>query len=72
MSEQVVPTVSCVDVNKTPRLWIGHITKSFGGTHVLNDVSSDLMSGEIHVVVGENGAGKSTLTKTITGLLHQD
>ena len=62
--------------NKTtvpvPRLRIEHITKSFGGTHALNDISFELMPGEIHALVGENGAGKSTLIKTITGLIHQD
>lgn len=57
---------------KIPRLRISHITKSFGGTHALKDVSFDLMPGEIHAVVGENGAGKSTLIKTITGLIQPD
>lgn len=57
---------------KVPRLSIKHITKSFGGTHALDDISFDLMPGEIHALVGENGAGKSTLIKTITGLIHQD
>lgn len=59
-------------VQKVPRLSIKHVTKSFGGTHALNDISFDLMPGEIHALVGENGAGKSTLIKTITGLIHQD
>jgi ABC-type sugar transport system ATPase subunit len=43
------------------------ITKSFGATKALDDVSLDLGSGEIHALVGENGAGKSTLIRILAG-----
>ncbi len=43
------------------------ISKSFPGTQALEDVSFDLLAGEIHGFVGENGAGKTTLVKVITG-----
>lgn len=48
------------------------ITKSFGGKPVLDDVSFDLRSGEVHVLFGENGAGKSTLINILAGLLQPD
>ncbi|PZM10563.1 sugar ABC transporter ATP-binding protein [Rhizobium tubonense] len=48
------------------------ITKSFGGTQALCDVSMDLREGEILALLGENGAGKSTLIKTLAGIYKPD
>ena len=57
---------------ETPVLEMIHISKSFGGTQALEDVSLQLYSGEIHALLGENGAGKSTLIKIMTGIQQQD
>lgn len=43
------------------------ISKIFGGTRVLDNVSITLKPGEIHSLCGENGAGKSTLIKVLSG-----
>lgn len=48
------------------------VSKRFGATAALTDVSFDLRPGEIHSVSGENGAGKSTLMKIITGNYQPD
>ena len=48
------------------------ISKRFGATRALDDVSLDLRRGEVHALVGENGAGKSTLIKVMTGVHAPD
>ncbi|XYK78620.1 MAG: ABC transporter ATP-binding protein [Labrenzia sp.] len=48
------------------------ISKSFGALKASDDVSIDLMAGEIHAIIGPNGAGKSTLIKQICGGLMPD
>lgn len=48
------------------------VSKRFGGTTALNDVSLDLAAGEILALLGENGAGKSTLIKSLAGIHTPD
>lgn len=50
-----------------PLLSVEGIMKSFPGIRVLDGVSLDVRSGEVHVLFGENGAGKSTLVNVILG-----
>jgi ribose transport system ATP-binding protein len=49
-----------------------HITKTFSGITVLDDVGFDVRPGEVHALIGENGAGKSTLMKIVTGIYEAD
>lgn len=49
-----------------------HISKHFGGVYALDDVSLNLLEGEVHVLCGENGAGKSTLMKILSGNYQED
>jgi len=48
------------------------ISKRFGPTQALEDVSVSFRAGEVHALMGENGAGKSTLGKVIAGIHRPD
>jgi len=48
------------------------VSKSFGSTAALTDVSLTVVEGECHALVGRNGAGKSTLVAALTGLIKPD
>jgi lipopolysaccharide export system ATP-binding protein len=48
------------------------LDKSFGGRHVLRDVSVSIAGGEVVGLLGPNGAGKTTTFYIIVGLLRPD
>jgi zinc transport system ATP-binding protein len=56
-------------VNDSPVIRLAHVSFSYGGPRVLEDVSLELEQGEFLGLVGPNGGGKSTLLKIVLGLL---
>ncbi len=48
------------------------ISKAFGPSRVLRDVTLRLRPGSVHALMGENGAGKSTLMKILAGVHRYD
>jgi branched-chain amino acid transport system ATP-binding protein len=55
-----------------PVLRLEALSKSFGGLCVTDNVTLDVMPGELHAIIGPNGAGKTTLINQVSGLLTPD
>ena len=51
-----------------PAIDVSHLTKTYGPTVALNDVTLSVNTGEVRGLLGPNGSGKSSLMKTIMGL----
>src|SRR6266540_1721708 len=51
---------------------IQNVTKIFGKSTALKDVSLDVKDGEFLVLLGPSGCGKTTLLRCIVGLEHVD
>ncbi len=52
----------------TASLHVDQVSLSFGGLHVLHDISLDMRAGEITGLIGPNGAGKTSFFNCLTGL----
>src|SRR5204862_760546 len=59
----VEPDVTCQMIS------IKNLVKRYGTFTAVDDVSLDVMPGEIHGFLGPNGAGKTTTIRMIAGLL---
>jgi len=55
-----------------PLLRIAHLTKKFGASTVVDDLSLEIMPGECLGVIGPNGAGKTTMIRICLGLTGHD
>ncbi len=48
------------------------LTKTFGALVATDELSIEVVPGEIHAVIGPNGAGKTTLINQLSGLMPSD
>ncbi|MCI0156470.1 ABC transporter ATP-binding protein [Leifsonia shinshuensis] len=64
MLTDTVPLTGVISLN--------NITKAFPGVVANDDISLDLVSGQVHCLLGENGAGKSTLISILAGMQLPD
>ena len=47
-----------------------HVSRRYGATVALDDLTLELSPGTVHAVIGENGAGKSTAAKIAAGVVQ--
>ncbi len=52
-----------------PIISIRNLNKSYGTKRVLNNITIDIMPGQVIGYIGPNGAGKSTTVKILSGLI---
>ncbi len=55
-----------------PHIELEDVSKSFGATRAVRDLSLEVHRGAVHAIVGENGAGKSTVGKIVAGVHRPD
>jgi ABC-type Fe3+/spermidine/putrescine transport system ATPase subunit len=56
----------------SPFLGLAHISKLFGSFRAVDDLSLDIVEGEVYALLGPSGCGKSTTLRQIAGLDSPD
>jgi ABC-2 type transport system ATP-binding protein len=58
-----------IEGSASPMIQVEHLTKTYGDTTALQEVSFTVPAGQVCGYLGPNGAGKSTTVKILTGVL---
>ena len=56
----------------TAHIELDNVSKAFGATKAVRDLSLEVGRSAVHAIVGENGAGKSTVGKIVAGVHRPD
>ncbi|MEO7853229.1 MAG: sugar ABC transporter ATP-binding protein, partial [Rubrivivax sp.] len=72
MHSSAATPAAAADGRRPDPIAVRGVSKRFGSTAALTDVSLDGRAGSIHAITGENGAGKSTLMKLLAGVHRPD
>ena len=51
-------------------LKVENVTLRFGGVTAIEDISFDVLKGEVRAIIGPNGAGKTSMLNVINGFYH--
>lgn len=51
---------------------VSHLSKSYNGQSVVNDISFDISKGEVFGLIGPNGAGKTTIIRMLLDIIRPD
>jgi len=65
-------TITPISTDAVPVIEAINVSKAFGATTALVDVSLKAYKGRILALLGDNGAGKSTLIKVLSGVFPPD
>jgi ABC-type Fe3+/spermidine/putrescine transport system ATPase subunit len=65
---EMTPAIDPVPAASQPAASVRGISKRFGKTSVLEDISFDVAEGEALVLLGASGSGKTTILRVIAGL----
>ena len=63
----MIDVISGSAESAAPVLNVQHFTKKYGSKVAVNDLTLDVLPGDIYGFIGHNGAGKTTLIKCIVG-----
>jgi ribose transport system ATP-binding protein len=72
VGDRTEPLTAASGPGGVPLVEFRGLSKNFGGTRAVDDVSLTVERGHILALLGENGAGKSTLIKLIAGVHQPD
>ena len=67
-----IPPNDSENTNRQPVISLQNVSKRFGKTQALDQVTLQVPPGVVFALLGENGAGKTTMIRILTGFEKPD